>query len=117
MIGISTRLSEEKQKQRIKEKIMETESFLGLEHTINDDEIIVYDDYVGEGYSIPTYEMNNAIEKFARLEGILLDPVYTGKCAAGMFDICEKESFFNNKKILFIHTGGSPALFHYQPLT
>ena len=116
IIGISTRLNKNKQKQRIKEKIMETEEFLGLDNTINDDEIIVYDDYVGEGYSIPTYEMNNAIEKFARLEGILLDPVYTGKCAAGMIDICEKDSVFNNKKILFIHTGGSPALYHYQPL-
>jgi len=113
IIGISTRLNKEKQTQRIKDKIIETEEFLGLEHTIDD--IIVYDDYVGEGYSIPTYEMNNAIEKFARLEGILLDPVYTGKCAAGMIDICQKEDYLD-KNILFIHTGGSPALYHYQPL-
>ena len=76
----------------------------------------VYGPYLNlnDGRIIPDF-MNNAIEKFARLEGILLDPVYTGKCAAGMIDICQKEDYLD-KNILFIHTGGSPALYHYQPL-
>ena len=119
VIGISTNLNHNKQKQKIKEKIIETENFLNIEHTINDDEIIINDDYIGDGYSLPTDEMNNAIQIFARSEGILLDPVYTGKCAAGMIDILKRDEYIAtqiNKKILFIHTGGSPALYHYKPL-
>ena len=74
----------------------------------------IFDDYVGPGYSIPTEEMAEAVRTFARIEGILLDPVYTGKAAAGLLDLIQKGHFKKGEKVLFLHTGGSPGLYAYQ---
>ncbi|WP_231446792.1 D-cysteine desulfhydrase [Brevibacterium zhoupengii] len=76
-------------------------------------EVTVRDDYVGPGYSLPTPEMTAAIQLFARTEGILLDPVYTGKTAAGLIDLVQSGKFEPEQNLLFIHTGGSPALYAY----
>jgi D-cysteine desulfhydrase len=73
----------------------------------------VEDGYVGPGYSLPTPEMTEAIQTFARLEGILLDPVYTGKTAAGLIGLVQQGRFAPDSNVLFIHTGGSPALYAY----
>ena len=77
-------------------------------------ELTIFDDYVGPGYSIPTEEMAEAVRMFARTEGILLDPVYTGKAAAGLLDLIQKGRFKEGEKVLFLHTGGAPGLFAYQ---
>ena len=74
----------------------------------------IFDDYVGEGYSIPTEGMAEAVRTFARIEGILLDPVYTGKAAHGLLDLIQKGHFKEGEKVLFLHTGGSPGLYAYQ---
>jgi len=58
--------------------------------------------------------MIEAVQLFARHEGILLDPVYTGKTAAGLIDLVRKGRFKSGDNVLFIHTGGSPALYAYQ---
>jgi D-cysteine desulfhydrase len=58
--------------------------------------------------------MIEAVQLFARLEGILLDPVYTGKAAAGLIDLVRKGHFKKGENVLFLHTGGSPALYAYQ---
>ena len=71
------------------------------------------DEHVGPGYSIPTAGMVEAVRLLARTEGILLDPVYTGKAMAGLIDLIRKGHFMKGQKVLFIHTGGSPALFAY----
>ena len=71
-------------------------------------------DYVGPGYSIPTAGMAEAIRMLAATEGILLDPVYTGKTMAGLIDLSRKGYFSKDEKVLFIHTGGSPALYVYM---
>ena len=76
--------------------------------------VVVDSDYVGEGYSVPTESMKEAVLMFARLEGILLDPVYTGKVAAGMIDYIRKGKFAADSTVIFLHTGGDPALFAYQ---
>ena len=60
--------------------------------------------------------MANAIQNFARLESIILDPVYTGKGAAGLLAVASDGSYGQNQRILFIHTGGAPSLYHYQTL-
>ncbi|MGB7447495.1 MAG: D-cysteine desulfhydrase [Ornithinimicrobium sp.] len=73
----------------------------------------VEDGYVGPGYSLPTDEMTEAIQLFARLEGVLLDPVYTGKTAAGLIGLVQQGRFAKDSTVLFIHTGGSPALYAY----
>ena len=78
--------------------------------------MVIHDTFVGPGYSLPTDGMREAIELFARKEGILLDPVYTGKGAAGLVALVRDGTFKAGQKVLFLHTGGAPSLFHYQPL-
>jgi len=58
--------------------------------------------------------MVEAVRLFARLEGVLLDPVYTGKAAAGLIGLIRRGHFKADAKILFVHTGGAPSLFAYQ---
>jgi D-cysteine desulfhydrase len=72
------------------------------------------DNQVGPGYSLPTKAMVEAVELFARTEGILLDPVYTGKAAAGFIELVRNGRFSAGQKVLFLHTGGSPALHAYS---
>jgi len=69
------------------------------------------DDYVGEGYAIPTPSALESIRQLAKTEGILLDPVYTGKVMAGLVDLAKKGAFNKGDNILFIHTGGLPTVF------
>lgn len=77
-------------------------------------DIIFFDDYIGEGYAIPSEQMIEAVKLLARKEGIILDPVYSGKAFAGMIDLIQKNYFSLSKPIVFIHTGGTPALFAYS---
>jgi D-cysteine desulfhydrase len=76
--------------------------------------VTVHDAYIGPGYSLPTDAMVEAVQLFARLEGILLDPVYTGKAAAGLIDLVRQGAFARDENVVFLHTGGSPALYAYQ---
>ena len=92
----------------------QTREFLGLPAEPEEGELRIFDDYVGPGYSLPTEEMAEAVRTFARVEGILLDPVYTGKAAAGLLDLIRKGHFKQGEKVLFLHTGGSPGLYAYQ---
>ena len=73
-------------------------------------------DYVGQGYGLPTDGMIAALERLARLEGLLFDPVYSGKGLAGMIDLVGKGAFNATENIVFLHTGGSAALFGYPTL-
>ena len=74
-------------------------------------EILLWDDYFAPVYGVPNDEGMEAVKLLARLEGILLDPVYTGKAMAGLI----QKRFKDEGPILFIHTGGAPALFAYHP--
>ena len=77
-------------------------------------DVVCLDDWVGPGYSLPTPEMIEAVRLLARLEGVLLDPVYTGKAMAGLIDMARQGHWKHGEKVLFLHTGGAPALFAYQ---
>jgi L-cysteate sulfo-lyase len=70
-------------------------------------------DYVGKGYGIPTEGMVEAVRMVARLEGILLDPVYSGKAMAGMIDLIRKGEIRKSETVVFLHTGGAVGLFGY----
>lgn len=70
--------------------------------------------YVGPKYGVPTSSGQDAIQRIARTEGILLDPVYTGKAFAGMLDLIDKGELGSNEPIIFLHTGGLPALFAFE---
>jgi len=78
-------------------------------------DILLWDDYFAPGYGTPNEEGQEAIKLLARLEGILLDPVYTGKAMAGLIDGITQKRFKDEGPILFVHTGGAPALFAYHP--
>ncbi|HCO5695017.1 TPA: D-cysteine desulfhydrase [Escherichia fergusonii] len=78
-------------------------------------EITLWDEYFAPGYGTPNEEGMEAVKLLARLEGILLDPVYTGKAMAGLIDGISQKRFKDQGPILFIHTGGAPALFAYHP--
>ena len=72
------------------------------------------DRWVGPGYSLPTPAMVAAVRLLARTEGVLLDPVYTGKAMAGLLDLVREGYFVRGSRVVFVHTGGSPALFAYR---
>ncbi|HBS1996131.1 TPA: D-cysteine desulfhydrase [Klebsiella quasipneumoniae subsp. quasipneumoniae] len=78
-------------------------------------DIILWDDYFALGYGTPNEEGMAAVKLLAQLEGILLDPVYTGKAMAGLIDGITQKRFKDEGPILFVHTGGAPALFAYHP--
>ncbi len=75
------------------------------------DDVLLYTDYVGEGYAIPSEGCVEAIKLLARHEGLFVDPVYTGKAMAGLIDLIRKGTFGRGETVLFLHTGGLPALF------
>lgn len=80
---------------------------------IADDEIIVTDDYTGKAYGYPSEEGNAAIKLVGEQEGILLDPIYTGKAMSGYLDMLRNNKLENAKDVVFLHTGGAPALHPY----
>ena len=86
---------------------------LGCAGVVLREDVIANCDYVGPGYGLPAKSTLEAIDIFARLEGILLDPVYSGKGAAGLIDLIRKGQFKRGERIVFIHTGGAIALAGY----
>jgi len=76
-------------------------------------DISVVAEYAEPGYAVLTEREREAIKMFARREGILLDPVYTGRAAAGLIDLVRRAEIAQGERILFWHTGGTPALFPY----
>jgi D-cysteine desulfhydrase family pyridoxal phosphate-dependent enzyme len=86
---------------------------LGLDVELSPSEILNADRYIGQGYGIPTPEGNAALRLLAETEGIFLDPVYTAKAMAALIDDIRSAQFKKQDKVLFLHTGGTPALFSY----
>ena len=77
------------------------------------EEVVAYDGYLGAGYSIMGEPEREAVELAARYEGLLLDPVYTGRAMAGLIDLIRKGEFAKDENIIFWHTGGAAALYAY----
>ncbi|MCJ7733665.1 MAG: D-cysteine desulfhydrase family protein [Anaerolineales bacterium] len=102
--------------QRIHEISQELGKFAGLGRGISQNEILVNDNYIGEGYGMMNDLDREAIHLFAKQEGILLDPVYTGRAAAGLIDLIRQGLFKKGERVLFWHTGGTTALFAAQYL-
>ena len=91
----------------------ETAEKLGIGNLVDSGDIVCFDEYVGPGYSLPTESMVEAVKLFSQKEAILLDPVYSGKAAAGLVDLVRNGFFPKGSNVLFLHTGGSSALFAY----
>lgn len=114
MTGISVNRPKEVQTDAVFSLAEKTLEKLGSANKIKREDVVVFDDYVGPGYSRPTQSMVDAVQLLARTEAILMDPVYTGKTMAGMLDLIRKGYFKDCENILFVHTGGSPALYAYE---
>jgi D-cysteine desulfhydrase family pyridoxal phosphate-dependent enzyme len=89
----------------------QTTTAMGKDWTFSPDEVLVNDAYTGGGYAVMGQPEIEAIQLFARREALLLDPVYTGRCGAGMIDLIRQGFFDPSETLLFWHTGGGPALF------
>ena len=87
---------------------------LAIDAEIGDDEVIVFDDYLAQGYGVLTPEISRSIAALARSEGLVLDPVYTGKAWLGLLDLMENGFISRDENVVFIHTGGTAALFPYR---
>lgn len=111
--GITVSRSKVECLERIPRLVNETAQFLGRDLSLGADDIIVHDGYLGEAYAKITPEAKVAIQRVARLEGIFLDPVYTGKAMAGLIDLVVRGTFKQGSTILFWHTGGTPGLFGF----
>ena len=113
LLGIGTRAPRERQEKMVHDLAVRTAQKLGCPDAVRREDVVANTDYVGEGYGLPTPGGMAAIETFARLEGILLDPVYSGKGAAGLIDLVRKGAFEGDANVVFVHTGGSVGLFGY----
>jgi len=111
LTGIGIMGDNDVQEPVVRQHIEKAADFLQVPFNIPTDRLRFYDEYVGEGYALPTNEMIEAVKLVARTEGILLDPVYTGKTMAGLIDLIRQGTFKKDENVLFIHTGGSPALY------
>lgn len=113
VMGVSVRQPHERQVKAVFGLTQKTVELLGGP-SISVSKILVDDGYVGEGYGIPAASTLEAIALTARQEGILLDPVYSGKGMAGLIGMVRDGFFKTTDNVLFLHTGGSTALFAYE---
>lgn len=116
IFGINVCDDEEYFKNKIYQVLQESSKYLEKELELERKDINILDGYVGKGYALSRPEELNFIREFARLEGIILDPVYTGKAMYGITEEIKKGSFKTCKNLLFIHTGGLFGLFPQKKL-
>jgi len=117
VIGVSVRADSEKQIANVHRLTMQTLSLMEINPTnFNKDNVMAVDDQVGPGYGYPTDETISAIKLMANKEGILLDPVYSGKGFAGLIAMIQRGEFKKGEKVVFLHTGGSAVLSAYESI-
>jgi len=114
VVGINVSRKKQEQEEKVHDLALRTAAHVGAAGTLPRDAVVCFDGYVGPGYSLPTPSMVEAVRMLARTEAILLDPVYTGKAMAGLIDLVRKGVFKKGEQVLFVHTGGSPALYAYE---
>jgi L-cysteate sulfo-lyase len=111
--GISVRFDKARQEERVHALASATADRLGA-RAVSRDAVVAYDAYVGSGYGHPTKAMVEAVRLAAELEGLLFDPVYSGKAMAGLLDLVARGIFRSGETVVFVHTGGQASLFAYQ---
>ncbi|MDH3989414.1 MAG: pyridoxal-phosphate dependent enzyme, partial [Gammaproteobacteria bacterium] len=114
LLGIGVNAPKDAQEEKVWKLAVETADYVGAPGCVQREDIVANCDYVGDGYGVPTESMNDAVMLLARLEGLLFDPVYSGKGLAGMIDLITTGYFSGAKSIVFIHTGGAAGLFGYS---
>lgn len=111
VLGISIDEPEDWLKSHVSDLASEASEKLGERIDIKPEDVLANDHYCKAGYGVLTEAEREAVQLFAKYEGLLLDPVYTGRAAAGMIDLIRQGFFKKDETILFWHTGGQPALF------
>jgi L-cysteate sulfo-lyase len=114
VLGIGVRAPQPAQEQNVFNLAQKCAELLGVAGCVSRESVVANCDYVGDGYGLPTASMVEAVTMVARLEGILLDPVYSGKGMAGLIDLCRKGFFHKGQNVVFVHTGGAVALYGYM---
>lgn len=110
IVGIATSQTSEIQSQRVRDLAAATAQMVGLD--FDESTIIVDDRFLGDGYAIPSEAGREAMKVFARLEGVLLDSVYSGKAAAGLIEYASSGLLDPEENVLFVHTGGNSDIFY-----
>jgi len=113
ILGIGVNAPQDVQEERVYNLAVETAELVGAPGCVAREDIIADCNYIGPGYGEPTESMNEAVLMLARFEGLLFDPVYSGKALAGLIDYVRQGRFTKGQKIVFLHTGGSAGLFAY----
>lgn len=116
VFGICVRREAALQHPRVLKRSRELAGMLGKPDLLSETDIITTDDYLGEGYGKPTPGTLNAIERGAREETLLLDPVYSGKAYDGFLSLLGDGALPADRACVFVHTGGTPGLFAYAHL-
>ena len=114
VLGIGVRAPQDKQEASVHDLACRTAEYLGVETPLPRDKVVADCNYVGEGYGLPTDSMLEALSLLAKLEGVLLDPVYSGKGMAGLIGKVRQGFFDASTDVVFLHTGGAVALFGYR---
>lgn len=113
ILGIGVNAPQDVQEERVYKLAVATAELVGKPGCVSRADIIADCNYIGAGYGEHTDAMNEAVLMLARLEGLLFDPVYSGKALAGMIDYIREGRFRKGETIVFLHTGGSAGLFAY----
>lgn len=114
IVGVGVSRDSEDQEPLVHELAVKTAQRVGIKQDIPRETVVAFGDYWRPKYSVPNKKMVEAVNLMAKTEGILLDPVYTGKAVAGLIDLSRKGYFKNGENVLYVHTGGSPALYAYM---
>jgi L-cysteate sulfo-lyase len=114
VLGISVRAPAAEQQASVHALAVDTLRLLDVADDLPPESVVVDGRFVGDGYGIPTEEMRNAVELVARTEGLVLDPVYSGKAMAGLLTLIAEGRFSAEDNVVFVHTGGTAAIFGYR---
>jgi len=113
IVGINVSRDPKDQDPLVYDLVQKTAERVGVRQGVPSEAVVTFGDYWRPKYSVPNKKMVEAVNMMAKTEGILMDPVYTGKALAGFIDLSRKGYFKKGENILFVHTGGSPVLYAY----
>ena len=116
ILGIGVNAPQDVQEERVFKLAVETAELVSAPGSVKRQDIVADCNYIGAGYGVPTDAMNEAVLMLARYEGLLFDPVYSGKALAGLIDYIRDGRFSKGQSIVFLHTGGSAGLFAYADI-
>ncbi len=114
VIGISVSELREPYEKEVLKISQDTTKALGLELEISERDILIFDEYIKEGYGVVNKEVSEAMRLMAIKEAIFLDPVYTGKAMVGLLDLIRRGYLKKEDRVVFFHTGGTAAIFPYK---